>query len=253
MIITYVYIVVQKNIECSVPGEWRCCEVLRTTDSEWDTGLSRSYNFLMEIRWTDTAGPSGTTNINVINSDLQNELQGLGEPTSYDLGLSGNWASKYINGNSALGHAAIPRRPHLVKGASQQQGSEASSTRESLVKSRPIPYPSGSVGDLTGHSGDSSLQPSTYRKPGEVPPPTYLCNLCFNRGHYIKDCPQKSKGKGRTPYQGKNRCFGEYKCPKCWHKWMSGNSWANKGQGCKQCHTIVYPHKQRPLVPKPLM
>lgn len=49
---------------------------------------------------------------------------------------------------------------------------------------------------------------------------------------------------GLTPYQGKKRCFGEYKCPKCKRKWMSGNSWANMGQECIKCHINVYPHKQ---------
>ncbi|CAG2060111.1 unnamed protein product, partial [Timema podura] len=52
---------------------------------------------------------------------------------------------------------------------------------------------------------------------------------------------------GLTPYQGKKRCFGEYKCPKCMRRWMSGNSWANSGQECKKCHINVYPHKQRSL------
>lgn len=49
---------------------------------------------------------------------------------------------------------------------------------------------------------------------------------------------------GLTPYQGKKRCFGEYQCPKCKRKWMSGNSWANMGQECLKCHVNVYPHKQ---------
>ncbi|XP_043599704.1 zinc finger CCHC domain-containing protein 24-like [Bombus pyrosoma] len=86
------------------------------------------------------------------------------------------------------------------------------------------------------------------RKPTKRPPPSYLCHLCFKKGHYIKDCPQaRPKGEGLTPYQGKKRCFGEYKCPKCKRKWMSGNSWANMGQECIKCHINVYPHKQRPL------
>ncbi|KAJ8795090.1 hypothetical protein J1605_018677 [Eschrichtius robustus] len=55
----------------------------------------------------------------------------------------------------------------------------------------------------------------------------------------------RPKGEGLTPYQGKKRCFGEYKCPKCKRKWMSGNSWANMGQECIKCHINVYPHKQR--------
>ncbi|XP_067124271.1 uncharacterized protein [Centruroides vittatus] len=61
------------------------------------------------------------------------------------------------------------------------------------------------------------------------------------------DSEARPKGEGLTPYQGKKRCFGEYKCPKCKRKWMSGNSWANMGQECIKCHINVYPHKQRPL------
>ncbi|XP_007558375.1 zinc finger CCHC domain-containing protein 24-like isoform X1 [Poecilia latipinna] len=103
------------------------------------------------------------------------------------------------------------------------------------------------LNSLADHFSDISLSPETH-KPSKRPPPNYLCHLCFNKGHYIKDCPQaRPKGEGLTPYQGKKRCFGEYKCPKCKRKWMSGNSWANMGQECIKCHINVYPHKQRPL------
>ncbi|XP_012252839.2 zinc finger CCHC domain-containing protein 24-like isoform X2 [Athalia rosae] len=102
-----------------------------------------------------------------------------------------------------------------------------------------------SIGDLAEHFTELGL---LERKPTKRPPSTYLCHLCFKKGHYIKDCPQaRPKGEGLTPYQGKKRCFGEYKCPKCKRKWMSGNSWANMGQECIKCHINVYPHKQRPL------
>ncbi|KAI4495889.1 hypothetical protein M0802_008295 [Mischocyttarus mexicanus] len=102
-----------------------------------------------------------------------------------------------------------------------------------------------SIGDLAEHFTELDL---LDRKPMKRPPSTYLCHLCFTKGHYIKDCPQaRPKGEGLTPYQGKKRCFGEYKCPKCKRKWMSGNSWANMGQECMKCHINVYPHKQRPL------
>jgi len=57
-------------------------------------------------------------------------------------------------------------------------------------------------------------------------------------------CQARPKGEGLTPYQGKKRCFGEYKCPKCKRKWMSGNSWANMGQECIKCHINVFPQKQ---------
>ncbi|TGZ54480.1 Zinc finger CCHC domain-containing protein 24 [Temnothorax longispinosus] len=102
-----------------------------------------------------------------------------------------------------------------------------------------------SIADLAVHFNELAVGD---RKPAKKPPSTYLCHLCFKKGHYIKDCPQaRPKGEGLTPYQGKKRCFGEYKCPKCKRKWMSGNSWANMGQECIKCHINVYPHKQRPL------
>ncbi|XP_055594469.1 zinc finger CCHC domain-containing protein 24-like isoform X2 [Uranotaenia lowii] len=96
---------------------------------------------------------------------------------------------------------------------------------------------------LLGFNGQQNQQ-----KYSKIPPANYLCHLCFKKGHYIRDCPQaRPKAEGKTPYQGKKRCFGEYKCPKCKRKWMSGNSWANHGQECIKCHINVYPHKQRPL------
>lgn len=52
---------------------------------------------------------------------------------------------------------------------------------------------------------------------------------------------------GLTPYQGRKRCFGEFRCKHCNRKWMSGNSWANSFQMCKKCQSIVYPQRQRPL------
>ena len=51
----------------------------------------------------------------------------------------------------------------------------------------------------------------------------------------------------KTPYQGKRRVWGEFRCPKCNHYWASGNSWANCGQKCKHCDIMVYPYHQRPL------
>ncbi|GLV35101.1 hypothetical protein CBL_09583 [Carabus blaptoides fortunei] len=86
------------------------------------------------------------------------------------------------------------------------------------------------------------------RKSMKTPPDNYLCHLCFQKGHYIKHCPKaRPKGEGKTPYQGRKRCFGEYKCTKCKRKWMSGNSWANNGQECIKCRINIFPHKQRPL------
>lgn len=68
-----------------------------------------------------------------------------------------------------------------------------------------------------------------------------MCKYLITLSCFLQARP---KGEGLTPYQGKKRCFGEYKCPKCKRKWMSGNSWANMGQECIKCHINVYPHKQ---------
>lgn len=48
------------------------------------------------------------------------------------------------------------------------------------------------LSSLADHFSDLSLSPET-RKPSKRPPPNYLCHLCFNKGHYIKDCPQVSQ------------------------------------------------------------
>lgn len=45
------------------------------------------------------------------------------------------------------------------------------------------------LNSLADHFSDLSLSPETH-KPSKKPPPNYLCHLCFNKGHYIKDCPQ---------------------------------------------------------------
>ncbi len=47
-----------------------------------------------------------------------------------------------------------------------------------------------------------------------------------------------------TPYQGKKRCFGEYKCQRCAKIWSSANSRSNEYQECTKCGSQVYPQKQ---------
>ncbi|XP_071450502.1 zinc finger CCHC domain-containing protein 24-like [Hetaerina americana] len=139
----------------------------------------------------------------------------------------------YVSHVTTSSHMAPARRTLGVVGAANGSGIRASH-----------PAPGDIIGDIVEHFGDLALE----RKMSKRPPSTYLCHLCFKKGHYIKDCPQaRPKGEGLTPYQGKKRCFGEYKCPKCKRKWMSGNSWANMGQECIKCHINVYPQKQRPL------
>ena len=46
-------------------------------------------------------------------------------------------------------------------------------------------------------------------------------------------------GKGLTPYQGSDRVFGFFRCPKCKRDWRSGNSWADTAQACEKCVTWV--------------
>nr|XP_045594117.1 uncharacterized protein LOC123755460 isoform X2 [Procambarus clarkii] len=105
----------------------------------------------------------------------------------------------------------------------------------------------GSIGELADQLNDLTLGLDKKAK-GRKLPPNYLCHLCFKKGHHIKECPQaRPKGEGLTPYQGKKRCFGEFRCTKCKRKWMSGNSWANCGQECIKCRINVYPHKQRSI------
>lgn len=150
-------------------------------------------------------------------------------PHQFSLGLTGNWPEKFLKENPSF-----EEEGHI---------SGTATTPTNLTTS-----PHGSVGDLANQFNEFALIPINDRKPRKRPPLTYLCHLCFNRGHYIKDCPEATpKREGLTPYQGRRRCFGEYKCPKCKRKWMSGNSLANVCQACIKCHVNVYPHKQRAL------
>ncbi len=47
-----------------------------------------------------------------------------------------------------------------------------------------------------------------------------------------------------TPYQGRKRCFGEFKCERCGKEWKSSNSKANETQTCSLCNSQVFPFKQ---------
>ncbi|XP_071954444.1 zinc finger CCHC domain-containing protein 24-like [Antedon mediterranea] len=203
------------------------------------------------------------------------DRNGLGNAAAQsELGLSGNWSEKYITeqlGRLGLQQSTVQQiaaaavasvaagEPNQRYNSVNANGNIPNITNMSnlaninnnflgTTQAKLLSSPYGSIGDLAEHFTELSLASLNDRKPGKRPPPTYLCHLCFNKGHYIKDCPQaRPKGEGLTPYQGKKRCFGEYKCPKCKRKWMSGNSWANMGQECIKCHINVYPHKQRPL------
>ena len=56
----------------------------------------------------------------------------------------------------------------------------------------------------------------------------------------------EEKGGNLTPYQGKQRVFGFYRCTQCGKHWKSGGSWANRSQECKSCMIDIYPYRQHP-------
>ncbi|XP_066180224.1 zinc finger CCHC domain-containing protein 24 isoform X2 [Sylvia atricapilla] len=105
----------------------------------------------------------------------------------------------------------------------QLQRSEALSS--SLYKSA-SPYGSlnnivDGLSSLTEHFSDLSLS-SEARKPSKRPPPNYLCHLCFNKGHYIKDCPQS------IAWSARSRC--PEAVPPCGQiQWISGSRAASAG------------------------
>ncbi|XP_058060911.1 zinc finger CCHC domain-containing protein 24-like [Anopheles bellator] len=47
-----------------------------------------------------------------------------------------------------------------------------------------------------------------------------------------------------TPYQGKCRAFGRFKCEKCNREWSSAHTWANCWQKCFDCNVQLYPFRQ---------
>ncbi|KAK7112439.1 zinc finger CCHC domain-containing protein 24-like isoform X2 [Littorina saxatilis] len=192
----------------------------------------------------DQQNVTGPTSAHLNN--LNNTLSGQNPTTAYttnELWTPGGHHGHH--GHQAPGTGTLNNVNNLLKSLNASPLGNLSTNPFQSTTNQPISTsPFGSMADLADHFSDLSLE----RKPAKRPPSSYLCHLCFNKGHYIKDCPQaRPKGEGLTPYQGKKRCFGEYKCPKCKRKWMSGNSWANMGQECIKCHIMVYPHKQRPL------
>ena len=52
------------------------------------------------------------------------------------------------------------------------------------------PPPAGydNINELTDQFCELTL--AVNKKPNKRPPSTYLCHLCFTKGHFIRDCPQ---------------------------------------------------------------
>ncbi|XP_001601055.1 zinc finger CCHC domain-containing protein 24 isoform X3 [Nasonia vitripennis] len=168
----------------------------------------------------------------------------INRPTDQSKLLSNRWGS--LPQSQSQGNYLQPALQQQQHQQQHQQQSVPSPTSNRLDQKHYGGSLTDSITDLADYFRDLLI---VQKKPPKRPPLDYMCHACFWAGHhYIRDCPKAHpKGKGRTPYQGKKRCFGEYKCPKCKRKWMSGNSWANMGQECIKCHINVYPHKQRPL------
>lgn len=96
--------------------------------------------------------------------------------------------------------------------------------------------------NLSNDTNNSAINECTPKKSIPI---NYRCHLCNSPYHFIKECIQsQDKNEGFTPYQGKKRCYGLFKCTKCHRKWISCNSWANRSQSCIKCKIDVYPYKQ---------
>lgn len=148
----------------------------------------------------------------------------------YGMATSGNMDGSEEEGNLPIGHVASPNSP--------------SGEVDSRFRRNGHPPLLASTDTVEEGIGVSRA----VTKPRRQLPESYLCHLCFLKGHFIQDCVlARVRDHGLTPYQGVKRCFGEFRCSKCKRCWLSGNSWANMGQECLQCRINVYPRKQRPL------
>ena len=94
------------------------------------------------------------------------------------------------------GPVEVPRKPERRKGPGLQSPHSLCPLQalSSSVYKSASPYGSlnniaDGLSSLTEHFSELTLTSET-RKPSKRPPPNYLCHLCFNKGHYIKDCPQ---------------------------------------------------------------
>ncbi|XP_074986892.1 zinc finger CCHC domain-containing protein 24 isoform X4 [Caretta caretta] len=115
---------------------------------------------------------------------------------SPELGSSLN--SSYLNSffqlqrnesKEALLNRAIGQRSNMLQSLSPPQKALSSSLYKSASPYGSLNNIVDGLSSLTEHFSDLSLS-SEARKPSKRPPPNYLCHLCFNKGHYIKDCPQ---------------------------------------------------------------
>ncbi|XP_031640239.1 zinc finger CCHC domain-containing protein 24-like isoform X2 [Contarinia nasturtii] len=173
-----------------------------------------------------------------------NQLSNLNENTSnfYTCGNASN-VGVTLNSlyNNSLNGACNDDLMRLLNGLSGLQIGDIAQTIPAQMQ-----HTCG-MNHLSSAASNSDLFSKIYHF-GKKVPKDYMCHICFSKDHFIRDCPlARRKTEGRTPYQGKKRCFGEYKCTKCKRKWMSGNSWANMAQECIKCQIKIYPHKQRPL------
>ncbi|KAF0027541.1 hypothetical protein F2P81_020282 [Scophthalmus maximus] len=105
--------------------------------------------------------------------------------------LSSSLNSNYLNNFFQLQRNEVKRPGHVWDISDCEIATKALNNN---VYKNVSPYGSlnnivDGLNSLTDHFSDLSLS-SEPRKPNKRPPPNYLCHLCFNKGHYIKDCPQ---------------------------------------------------------------
>lgn len=58
-----------------------------------------------------------------------------------------------------------------------------------------------SISDLTDQFADLALDKRSLKRP----PSSYMCHLCFQKGHYIKDCPKVSREKFLSVISARNQ------------------------------------------------
>ncbi|KAK2726374.1 uncharacterized protein LOC136032395 [Artemia franciscana] len=145
----------------------------------------------------------------------------------------GNWISNARNAKND-GHSPNSNRRNTRNANTSNLFHNSSNTRNANTSNTPetSDWDLGAIVTATGaatgvvYAGSKLLSTENVRK---------------------SETKDRLKSQNLTPYQDEKRVFGEFRCPKCYRKWMSASSWANCGQDCIVCKIKVYPHKQRPL------
>ncbi|ENN77715.1 hypothetical protein YQE_05786, partial [Dendroctonus ponderosae] len=74
------------------------------------------------------------------------------------------------------------------------------------------PFSNDHLADITEQLAELALD----RRPLKRPPTSYLCHLCFQKGHYIKDCPQRPLEKpDGLDVSDQSKVHPQHLCQKC--------------------------------------